>query len=116
MMKRALILVAFAALGIATAQADEVRMKGDEILQALSGKHVDAVNPKGKKWSADYKADGTVTYGGGGTGAWRVNGDQFCDFPKGDKEYCAAVVKAGDNQYQLMAPDGSKKGSLLTVE
>jgi hypothetical protein len=98
-------------------QAEDVgpQLKGDEIVKAISDRQINAVNPKGNKWSAVFKSDGSVEYSNGTSGTWRVDGEKFCDHPKGDKEYCSSIFSLGENQYQLMRPDGSK-GSILTAE
>ena len=99
------------------AMADDMgpQLKGDQIVKALVGVHLHGITPKGKLWGGVYKSDGTVTYDGGGTGTWRVDGDQFCDHASGDKEYCLTVYKLGDKKYQWMRSGGAK-GSLVTVE
>jgi hypothetical protein len=91
------------------------QLKGNDIVKALADHKIYAVGPDGKSWTGIYKSDGTAKWGDGSAGTWRVDGDKFCDHPAGDKEYCRTVYKVGNNQYQLMRPDGSK-GALLTME
>lgn len=88
---------------------------GDAIVQALADHAVNAVTLKGKKWSAVFKSDGTVEYGSGGKGTWRVDGEKFCDHPSGDQEYCGNILSMGDSKYQWVKP-GATKGTELTVE
>lgn len=108
-------LPAFALLCSAQlAWSDEIgqRLTGEEIIHAIADHQVNAVTSKGKTWSAVFKSDGSVEYGGGGKGTWRVDGDKFCDHPAGDKEYCGGgVTKLGD-KLLLLRPDGSKAAEL----
>lgn len=90
------------------------QISGDAIVQALGGHKVDAVTLKGKTWSAEFKSDGTVAYGGGNSGTWRVDGDKFCDHPKNDDEYCGNILDMGGNKYQWVKP-GATKGTVLTI-
>jgi hypothetical protein len=117
-MRCTLILALAVAVSCPTlVQAEDVgpQLKGDEIVKAVSDRQINAVNPKGNKWGAVFKSDGSVEYSDGTSGTWRVDGEKFCDYPKGDKEYCSTIFSLGDNRYQLMRPDG-RKGSVLTVE
>ena len=99
------------------AQAEDMgpQLIGDDIVKAIADRQVDAVSPKGNKWGAVYKSDGSVAYSSGEAGTWRVDGEKFCDFPDGDKEYCSTVFGLGGNKYQLLRADGSK-GSVLTIK
>jgi len=91
------------------------QLKGDEIIKALTNHQIHAVAPNGTTWSGLYKSDWTATWNSGKSGTWRVDGDKFCDFPAGDREYCRTVYKLENNKYQLYRPDGSK-GAVLTTE
>jgi hypothetical protein len=93
---------------------DGIQLSGEQIKQNIIGHKVNAVSPKGKKWSGIYLVDGTAEWDGGSTGTWRLDGDLFCDFPKDDKEYCSYIVKTGENAYHFFR-DG-KKGSRFSLE
>jgi len=113
--RMAAICVAAAVLGSTSVMADDVRLSGEEIKQIVIGHKMNAVSPKGKKWSAVYAADGTAEWSDGATGTWRLDGDLFCDFPKGDKEYCSNILKTGENAYHFQRGDG-RKGSTFSLE
>lgn len=84
-----------------------------EIRAALVGHKVTGKPPQGKKWWAIYMENGTAEYNGGVTGTWVIRNGQFCDFPKGDKEYCRTVIQMKGNKVQLIKEDGSK-GSVVS--
>src|SRR5262245_19311747 len=71
------------------------QLAGDDIVKAIADRQINAVNPKGKKWSAVFKSDGSVEYSSGGGGTWRIDGEKFCDLPTGDKEYCSTMFSLG---------------------
>ena len=106
------VMLAFAATQAAAAAPGQ-KLNETEIRAALVGHEVTGIPPKGKKWTALYADDGTVKYGDGKTGTWAIKGGQFCDFPKGDKEYCRTVVQLNDKKVQMVKPDGSK-GSVVS--
>lgn len=115
LVRMAAICVAAAVMATTPILADDgVRLTGEEIKQIVIGHKVNAVSPKGKKWSGVYSADGTAEWSDGTTGTWRLDGDLFCDFPKGDKEYCSSIAKTGDNAYQFFR--SGKKGSTFSLE
>lgn len=110
------LAILFAATLVFGASADEVKMKGADMLATLKGAHVE-----GPDWTQSFDDGGATIYTKGGTqspGRWDVRGDQYCSlWPPSDVWACYAMtIDASDpahEQVTWISADGHRNAAHL---
>ena len=110
------LAILFAATLVFGASADEVTMKGANILATLKGAHVE-----GPDWTQSFDDGGATIYTKGGTqspGRWDVRGDQYCSlWPPSDVWACYAMtIDTSDpahEQVTWISADGHRNAAHL---
>lgn len=110
------LAILFAATPVFGASADEVTMKGANILATLKGAHVE-----GPDWTQSFDDGGATIYTKGGTqspGRWDVRGDQYCSlWPPSDVWACYAMtIDTSDpahEQVTWISADGHRNAAHL---
>ena len=117
-MRSALIVSTVIALAL-PAWADEMPMKGPEILKTLTGARVE-----GQNWSQSFEIGGATIYSGTdgkqSTGRWDVRGDEYCSqWPPSDVWACyamAADTSANGTIIIWISADGSRESARLVAK
>ena len=99
-----------------SALADERRLTGAEIRDALSGNTVSGIQD-GVAWKQYFDPSGQTTYVSGGRaspGRWSVRGDRYCSqWPPSERWDCYTMT--GDGDRMTFVPDGGGTDWPVTV-
>jgi hypothetical protein len=114
----ALATLAIMAL-VVPASADEVAMKGPDILKTLTGSFVE-----GSNWKQSFEAGGATVYAGAdgkqSTGRWDVRGDEYCSqWPPSDVWACYAMASdatADGISIIWISADGARESARLVAK
>jgi hypothetical protein len=114
----ALAVATIVALAISVA-ANEVPMKGPDILKALTGARVE-----GSNWAQSFDVGGATVYTGAdgkqSSGRWDVRGDEYCSqWPPSDVWACyamAADTAADGITIIWISADGSRESARLVAK
>jgi hypothetical protein len=94
-----LALVSALLLTCLPALAEERKLSGAEIRQALSGHTLKGSSDNGE-WTQDFDPSGRTTYSQGSSnsaGTWQIKGDQYCSaWPPNPNISCYDVTTDGD--------------------
>ena len=101
------------------AAADEVPMKGADILKTLTGARVE-----GSNWAQSFEVGGATVYTGAdgkqSSGRWDVRGDEYCsEWPPSDVWACYAMATstAADGTTIIwISADGSRESARLVAK
>jgi hypothetical protein len=104
---------------VVSASADEVAMKGPDILKTLTGARV-----QGSNWSQSFEAGGATVYAGAdgkqSSGRWDVRGDEYCSqWPPSDAWACYAMATdttADGVTIIWISADGSRESARLVAK
>jgi hypothetical protein len=113
-----LAMATIVALAIPAA-ADEVLMKGADILKTLTGARVE-----GSNWAQSFEVGGATVYTGAdskqSSGRWDVRGDEYCSqWPPSDVWACYAMATdtAADGITIIwISADGSRESARLVAK
>lgn len=113
-MLRSALLIALLAIGL-PALAEERKLSGAEIKQALSGHTLKGESDSGE-WTQDFDPSGRTTYSQGNSnspGIWQVKGDQYCSsWPPNPNLSCYDVTKDG-NTITFISTGGGRAPAVI---
>jgi hypothetical protein len=113
------LLVSTAIAPTLPAWADDMPMKGPDILTTLTGARVE-----GSNWSQRFDAGGATIYAGAdgkqSTGRWDVRGDEYCsEWPPSDVWACYAMAtntSADGTTIIWISAGGSRESARLVAK
>jgi hypothetical protein len=116
---RLALIVAMIASLASPASADEVPMRGADILKTLTGARVE-----GSNWAQSFEVGGATVYTGAdgkqSSGRWAVRGDEYCSqWPPSDVWACYAMATdtAADGITIIwISADGSRESARLVAK
>ena len=113
------LIVAMIATLALPASADDMPMKGPDILKTLTGARV-----QGSNWSQSFEAGGATIYAGAdgkqSSGRWDVRGDEYCSqWPPSDVWACYAMATdttADGITIIWISADGARESARLVAK